>query len=747
MGATISRKQLLSFFIQASYLLEKFYSIKESLDFENLAEEDLDQIIEVERSHQNFDCLVSLLILREQYFINQEDYHCATVYLIECQSILEALDANNILKIYIYLELGYIYEQNQFYKEADHYYTKALNASVEKNNPLLITYSFEKLSQIILKSYDRKGVIKFNSLIQIYGEKYVSDTIKLMFELLSLYVKEDYTKILQIISSQTLEYDLPSNQEFIMMIHVIKTQSYYKLNRIDEIKWIDFVHDTSISANHPYLLLYELTYYLIYKKDEVRKYISDVYEKLNQKNQYYLLKALYYYVLSEESILKNKEIYSKIYELLSQNRQRLFYEEDILKNRIQNVYHTYKSYYQQLEPVNFDEKYRIVSWEQMSAHYQREYNAQTVIGFLMIDDCFCSEFSSQLKETLINKLNEIIQGELTFSFHDHGIWFYFKSCTKEMKLKQKLNSLLKPLYEGLKRKYTVVFCLPRFTVRDFSQTSKLVYGSFYNLVVHTELEQDYSVSFCQETSTYLEITEQVHHVILNAYKEKNFIIDRKYFYNQGGDDLFGIEFKGVLSELNSIVENFEGDKEIIRESFLMEVEMCTLEFACQLIKETYHSSPAVPYLFIKLSRETLMNKLIVGRILKCLKRYNLNYNQVIISINEDVLFEQNEFLKKLINRLHELGIGVALDDYGTGSLTGSIRNLNINYLKLSPSLIQYVNSSYNHSGMMKSLVSVCSNYDVKICCSDIDNQSSHDLISHLGIDVVSGSYYQRKLVV
>lgn len=125
----------------------------------------------------------------------------------------------------------------------------------------------------------------------------------------------------------------------------------------------------------------------------------------------------------------------------------------------------------------------------------------------------------------------------------------------------------------------------------------------------------------------------------------------------------------------------------------------------------------------------------------------MNYNQIIISINEDVLFEQNEFLKKLINRLHELGVGVALDDYGTGSLTGSIRNLNINYLKLSPSLIQYLSSTYHYSGMMKSLISVCSNYNVKICCSDIDNKSSHDLISNFGIDVVSGSYYQRKLVV
>lgn len=37
--------------------------------------------------------------------------------------------------------------------------------------------------------------------------------------------------------------------------------------------------------------------------------------------------------------------------------------------------------------------------------------------------------------------------------------------------------------------------------------------------------------------------------------------------------------------------------------------------------------------------------------------------------------------------------------------------------------------------------------DVKLCCSEIENESSLHLMSDFGIDVVSGSYYQGKLVV
>ena len=142
-----------------------------------------------------------------------------------------------------------------------------------------------------------------------------------------------------------------------------------------------------------------------------------------------------------------------------------------------------------------------------------------------------------------------------------------------------------------------------------------------------------------------------------------------------------------------------------------------------------------------------MNKLLPSRILNCLQKYEIQPNQVIISINEDVLFEQNTLIQKGIKRLRELEINIALDEYGAGALTGSIRNLNIDYLRISSCLIQYLKNSNNCLHMMKSLLSVCSSKDVKICCSEIENESSLHLISDFGIDVVSGSYYQRNLVV
>ena len=86
------------------------------------------------------------------------------------------------------------------------------------------------------------------------------------------------------------------------------------------------------------------------------RYIADVTQKLSENHQYYLLRVFYYYLLGEESIVKDKECYLKIYELLGQNRQILFYEEGILKTKIQNVYQTYKQYYNQLDSVKFDDK-------------------------------------------------------------------------------------------------------------------------------------------------------------------------------------------------------------------------------------------------------------------------------------------------------------------------------------------------------------------------------------------------------
>lgn len=748
MGESISRKQVFSFFIQACYYLEKYHLLKSGLCLNTLNhEKEVEKIIQKERNLQNFDYLVPLLILAEQYYIENEDYNQSIMYLIECQCILEEDDPNNLLKVYLFLELGYIYELMGLYDLSNDYYFKALSLEVEKKIPLLMNYTFERMAHVVIVSCDHNAAVNFNKLITNYREECISNRTKLIFDLALLYSQKNYEKILIQIDQFERQYGDGQFEDFSLVIQSFKVQAFYHLKKFEQITWKEFELKKLKPSSYPYFLMYWLTQQLVNHQDELEFKVEKAIKGLKESKYSYLLKSFYYWLVGEDCIKENEAWCTQIYDQYIASREQLYYEENSLKSRIQHSYHSYKQYYQNMEPVKFYKNYRVISWDQMSAYYRYEYTNQMVLGFLMIDDCFYSDFPEKLKDYVIDAINEVLQGDITFSFHNHGIWFYFKACTGETKLKQKLNNLLKPLYDRLKIDYTVSFCIPRFATFDFEKTAQLVYEGFYETVIQAQDGQPYDVSFCQSVSEQYSSSKNIRLNIMKSYEADSFIVLQNNFYYRDSKELFGIEVKGQFQQSNHFISLMEGKKGWAKDILILEMEMFTLEQACKFIRNSYNKKELMPYLFIKLSRETLTNQLIIGRILRCLEQYDLSNNQIVISINEDVLFEENERLQRLIKRLHQLEIKIALDDYGTGSLTGSIRNLKIDYLKISPNLIQYLNSSQNSSSIIQSLVNVCSRYDVKICCSDLEGEVNQHLISDLAIDVISEGYSKRKLVV
>ena len=388
-----------------------------------------------------------------------------------------------------------------------------------------------------------------------------------------------------------------------------------------------------------------------------------------------------------------------------------------------------------------------MSWEQLSTYYNYEYTFKTVVGYFKLNRCFYSEFKMNQVNELIETLNEFIGENITFCIVQEGLWFYFKASCGEVNLKRKLNRLVELWYEQIGESYFVSFCLPPYTTDSFEEMKARVRGNFYSMTLKPNSRLPYSVSFCQKSSPLYNLSVKIHHLLDVAYQKGDFKMNYTSLYHRDGNYLFGIECHSILDShflLNQLTkeERSEG-----KQMFIIEKEIYQFKLGCQYLSENYNDSSNKISLFITFSRQSLLNKFISSRILSYLNKYGIEPQQIIVGVNEDILFEQNTRIQKSIKRFRELGINIALDEYGAGSLTGSIRNLNIDYLRISSSLLQYLKNSNNYLNMMKSLLSVCSSKDVTLCYSEIDNESSLNLVRDFGIDVVSGSYYQRKLVV
>lgn len=746
MGDTVSREQLLSFFMDSCYLLDGYKTVEKEFITNNGDDElNLDDVIQEYRETQNFKLLIPILIGGARYYLDEEKYNLAAIYLIECQCILEELDSNSMLKGYLFAELGYLYAKRGIYQEADYYYTHALNLAWDKEISLLSSYCIERLIHVLLNLWDRKSLAKLRSLVGQYNENELSDVLSQEIQLLSLYLDYRYNDVLMLID----ELSPVSHLELESMKKAFKVSSLYCLGRQQEIEWeLNYIDYKDDAESCIYYLIYNLTLHLCYDSDEeLIDYIDEVIDYLQLNEQYCKLKLVYYFLCHDKRVGLNGHWLKKFQRSLRTTYKNMHNTEDLLKHRTQNVYHSYRQYYSKLDLMHYNSKYKVVSWKQLPLYYRYEYTDKTVVGYLKLHDSFYGDFKVELQNRVIEGLNEFIGETVTFSLNSEGVWFYFKACCGEMKLKQKLNRLLQPLYEKIGKPYFVSFCLPRFTSEQFEVTMELVRSNFYEMVVKSDSKQRYEFNFCYEATIYYGLTDKLHRLLNDAYIQGAFRLECHSFYHRDDSQLFGVECKGSFDEGSLALGLTAIEQQRVQDILTIEEELFTFYLGCKYLNEHFKDSAVVPSLFIKLSRETLLNKFLAMRILSYLNEFNVKPQHIIISVKEDILFEKNILIEKVVQRFHEIGINIALDEYGTGSLTGSIRNLNINYLRISPCLIQYLRSSENCLNMMKSLLNVCSNNDVKICCSDIESESSHHFISDFGIDVVGGSYYQRKLVV
>ena len=406
----------------------------------------------------------------------------------------------------------------------------------------------------------------------------------------------------------------------------------------------------------------------------------------------------------------------------------------------------FASYYAEID-LSQKKSYRLVEWDQFSNSYRRDFEKGLVVGCLTLESYFyqCPDIETQ--KQIIKTLSVLIPKKIEFSSDAYGVWFYFPTARSGPSLKGYLNTLLSPLVEELGTKYLLSICLPDYADEDFEKTSHLVISGFYDLVMSGNAADSYQVQYSQEISKRYFSWQQVQQLLEKSHEKGDFNLKYNYFYQREHQELTCIEFQGILNDSSYLESKLKESDQAVWEMVNIRSEIYTFQLGCKYLKEMYGDNYTnMPNLFVKMSRKTLLNQLLTPTVMAYLQQYGIPPSKVVISIDEDVLFESNQKIDILLNHWHDLGIKIGLDEYGAGSMTGSIRNLKIQYLRISTNLLQHLSGSKGASGQIESLVNVCSSRNVKICCYNNESDKNHEIVSDIGIEVVSGGYYQTNLL-
>lgn len=129
-----------------------------------------------------------------------------------------------------------------------------------------------------------------------------------------------------------------------------------------------------------------------------------------------------------------------------------------------------------------------------------------------------------------------------------------------------------------------------------------------------------------------------------------------------------------------------------------------------------------------------------------LVRHGLQPRQLEVEVTEAALTQNLAETRKQLQQLHQLGVRVALDDFGSGSCClAYLRDLQLDTLKLDRHLIARLLTSPRDAAIARSVIDLCKQFGLLVIAEGVETHEQYQWLKANGCEYVQGFLVARPL--
>ena len=117
-------------------------------------------------------------------------------------------------------------------------------------------------------------------------------------------------------------------------------------------------------------------------------------------------------------------------------------------------------------------------------------------------------------------------------------------------------------------------------------------------------------------------------------------------------------------------------------------------------------------------------------------------DRLTVEITETVVLEDINQTIAFIEKLHELGCKVAIDDFGAGFTSfKNLKVLNVDKVKIDGSFCQNLSQNKDNQFFVHTLIDLSKKFDLEVVAEWVENEEDSKLLSDWGVDYLQGRLY------
>lgn len=149
---------------------------------------------------------------------------------------------------------------------------------------------------------------------------------------------------------------------------------------------------------------------------------------------------------------------------------------------------------------------------------------------------------------------------------------------------------------------------------------------------------------------------------------------------------------------------------------------------------------------INLSVQNLRDPELDHFIEQCIQENKLKSSCISFEITESAMMTSPEKSIQALNKLHRLGVGLSVDDFGTGfSSLAYLKLLPVNELKIDKSFIMDMEQDESDRLIVRSTIELSHNLGLNVVAEGVETRQCWDMLYEMGCDTAQGYYMSKPL--
>ncbi|MET0089086.1 MAG: EAL domain-containing protein [Candidatus Thiodiazotropha sp.] len=180
--------------------------------------------------------------------------------------------------------------------------------------------------------------------------------------------------------------------------------------------------------------------------------------------------------------------------------------------------------------------------------------------------------------------------------------------------------------------------------------------------------------------------------------------------------------------------------------FIIPLGLSILEQACKATQATWKHTGHDFKLSVNVSVRQLVEENFITQVSQTINRLKFPHNKLVLEVTESIMIDESEKIIQKLQLLRDQGIGVSLDDFGTGfSSLSMISRMPISELKVDQSFIRDLLVDENHAHLSEIIIEIGRSMKIDVVAEGVAQQAHVDLLTKFGCHILQGFHFSAPL--